>query len=147
GRSWQQAVPRLVLALTAAQQVAAGRADEYTDAMLREQDIDVDPAGRVNPRALSGLAADGRPLTSLLQSPLVAARAGLARGVPLDRALAGGESVLAQLLRSEVIDAGRVADGVAVAARPTVRYVRYTTPPSCPRCAILAGRVYRYSQG
>jgi hypothetical protein len=47
-----------------------------------------------------------------------------------------------------VADAGRTAMLVDTAARKsTTGYVRHLTPPSCSRCAILAGRVYRYSTG
>lgn len=52
-----------------------------------------------------------------------------------------------RLVESLVQDAGRAAESVAVTVRPDVRFVRYLNLPSCSRCAVLAGRVYRYSQG
>lgn len=52
-----------------------------------------------------------------------------------------------RLVSSLVQDAGRTAESVAVASTPKIGYVRYLTPPSCSRCAVLAGRVYRYSTG
>lgn len=52
-----------------------------------------------------------------------------------------------QLVASLVQDAGRVAQSVAVAARPNIGHVRMLNPPSCSRCTVLAGRVYRYSSG
>lgn len=54
---------------------------------------------------------------------------------------------LTRLVASLVQDAGRTAQSVSQAARPGVGWVRVLTPPSCPRCAILAGRVYMYSDG
>lgn len=51
------------------------------------------------------------------------------------------------LVASLVQDAGRAAEQVATAVTPRVGYVRLLSPPSCSRCAILAGRVYRYSEG
>lgn len=49
-----------------------------------------------------------------------------------------------QLIASEVADAGRSASQVEFIARPDwTNYVRMLNPPSCPRCAILAGRIYR----
>lgn len=54
---------------------------------------------------------------------------------------------LDRLVSSLVQDAGRSAESVAVAARPKVGYARYLSPPSCSRCAVLAGRTYRFSQG
>lgn len=52
-----------------------------------------------------------------------------------------------RLVASLVQDAGRAAEQVAVTVRADIGYVRYLSPPSCARCAILAGRVYRYSEG
>lgn len=52
-----------------------------------------------------------------------------------------------RLVESLVQDAGRAAESVAIAARPDVRWVRHLTLPSCSRCAVLAGRVYHYSEG
>jgi hypothetical protein len=53
-------------------------------------------------------------------------------------------SELEQLFVSEVQDAGRTASQVEIAAEPTWQnYVRMLNPPSCARCTILAGRIYR----
>lgn len=57
------------------------------------------------------------------------------------------DSEFDRLVESLVQDAGRAAETVAVAVRPDIRFVRYLTLPSCSRCAVLAGRIYRYSQG
>lgn len=57
------------------------------------------------------------------------------------------ESFLAEVERvvaSEVADAGRSASQVEFIARPDwTNYVRVLNPPSCDRCAVLAGRIYR----
>ena len=50
-----------------------------------------------------------------------------------------------RLVATLVQDAGRASEQAATAVRPRTGYVRYLSPPSCSRCAILAGRVYRYS--
>lgn len=52
-----------------------------------------------------------------------------------------------QLVASIVQDAARAAESVAVAVRPDIYHVRFLAPPSCSRCAVLAGRVYRWSTG
>lgn len=52
-----------------------------------------------------------------------------------------------QLVDSIVQDAARAAESVAVAVRPDIYHVRFLSPPSCSRCAVLAGRVYRWSTG
>lgn len=52
-----------------------------------------------------------------------------------------------RLIESQVQDAGRAAQQVAVTVRADVGWVRHLTLPSCSRCAVLAGRVYRFSEG
>lgn len=49
-----------------------------------------------------------------------------------------------RLIASEVQDAGRAASQAEIVGRPDWQnYVRMLNPPSCARCAILAGRIYR----
>lgn len=49
-----------------------------------------------------------------------------------------------RLIAAEVADAARSASQVEFVARPDWQnYVRVLNPPSCDRCAILAGRIYR----
>lgn len=57
------------------------------------------------------------------------------------------DSEFERLVESLVQDAGRAAESVSAAVRPNIWHVRYLSPPSCSRCAVLAGRVYRYSDG
>lgn len=52
-----------------------------------------------------------------------------------------------RLVRSLVQSSGRAAETVAVAARPQIGWVRTLNLPSCSRCVVLAGRIYRYSDG
>ena len=52
-----------------------------------------------------------------------------------------------RLVESLTQDAARAAEQVMVAATPNVAHVRFLNLPSCSRCAVLAGRVYRYSEG
>lgn len=53
-----------------------------------------------------------------------------------------------RLIRSLVLDAARTATSVGTAVRPALTgYIRALSPPSCSRCAVLAGRIYRYSTG
>lgn len=52
-----------------------------------------------------------------------------------------------RLVASLVQDAGRAAESVAVAVRADVYHVRFVNPPCCSRCAVLAGRTYRWSDG
>lgn len=52
-----------------------------------------------------------------------------------------------RIVESIVTDAARAAESVAVAVRPDIYHVRYVNPPCCSRCAVLAGRIYRWSSG
>lgn len=52
-----------------------------------------------------------------------------------------------RLVESIVQDAGRAAESVAVAVRPDIYHVRFVSLPCCKRCAVLAGRIYRWSTG
>lgn len=67
----------------------------------------------------------------------------------LDRMIAATDTdtEFDRLVASLVQDAARAAESVAVAVRPDIYHVRYVNPPCCARCAVLAGRVYRYSDG
>lgn len=70
--------------------------------------------------------------------------------VELAQLLARTDSVpaLSRLVETMVTDAARTMRAVDMATRPAVTgYVRYLVGPSCGRCVVLAGRVYRYSTG
>jgi hypothetical protein len=107
----------------------------------------VEPAGLVVADALAGIASDGRDLVTLLDQPAITTLTALGSGVPQARAMTAGYATLDMAVRTQVADAGRVADQVAIAARPRTGYVRMLNPPSCSRCVVLAGRWYRWNQG
>lgn len=107
------------------QTAQAQLAERATVSMLQAQDIDV--------------AAD-----ALLNSPAFTTSSG-SLGAMLEDVDVDWR--FDQLVGSLIQDAGRTAQSVAVAARPKIGFVRVLNPPSCGRCAVLAGRVYRYSQG
>lgn len=117
----------LTSVVAAHQVVAAEQAAASVAEMLAEQLIPNEPVGAVQALAFAGLASDGRSLQGLLE-------------------LAQNSAQLALMVLTQVNDASRVAAGVATAVRPTVQgHVRYLNPPSCGRCAVLAGRFYRWS--
>jgi hypothetical protein len=92
---------------------------------LDEQGIDAPPEGRVNQAALLTGAAAAE----------MAEKA--TTGYALDR-----------LVRTLITDANRTAKTVDMGRRPALTgHVRHLNAPSCPRCAVLAGRVYRWSTG
>jgi hypothetical protein len=72
----------------------------------------------------------------------------LKRGATIKQALNTGGVFLELVAGTQVTDAGRVADGVATTARPTVTgFYRVLSPPSCDRCVVLAGKWFRWDAG
>lgn len=99
--------------------------------MLREQGLDLAPIGSPSFEPLLDVASDGRPLASLLEF------AQQADSATFDR-----------IVTTQLQDAGRTGESLATAVRPQVTgYVRMLQMPSCSRCIVLAGRVYRWSDG
>lgn len=139
--SWWARIPAMAAIVAAGQEAAAGRADGYLDRMTGSATA----AGRVVPTAFAGWASDGRSLVSLLARPMVVALLWLARGESPDRAMAAGLASLDVIGRTQVGDAGRMADQVGITSRRTIgAYVRVVEPDACDRCVVLAGRRYEW---
>lgn len=146
--SWAARLGRVFALVTGGQRMAADAADGYLAASLAEQGLDSAAVGAVETRALSGVASDGRGLLSLLSRPAVLAKYTLARGGSVPRAVAAGGALAEMIGRTQIADAGRAADQVALTARPAVSgYTRMIVGGTCARCLILAGRWYRHSDG
>lgn len=146
-------VAQLVALLVAGQRRAAAGADEYVAATLEELGTPVAPDVVVDPTPLFGVASDGRPLDSLLYGAVIRTKAAVAESsetgvVAAAQAWAGpGLHALLERMQVQVADADRAATGLSITARDRVGYVRMMNPPSCARCAVLAGRWYRYNDG
>lgn len=128
-RSWRLGDPGGFLpALTVLQGLAAQAGAEAVGAMLAEQNIDAPEEDAVNTKTLAGVASDGRPLGSLLEQ-------------------ATTEHTLELMAVTQIADAGRIAAGLSIAVRPHVGWVRMVSPPCCARCAILAGKYFKWNSG
>ena len=147
GQAWAERIPTVAAAITTAQRTAATSALVSGALALGQQGTWAEPDDIVDPDAFAGLAADGRPLDTLLRGPAITARTLIADGVEPAQALAAGGRQLSMMVLTEIADAGRGAAGVQIAARPRVGYVRMLNPPSCSRCVILAGSFYRWNKG
>jgi hypothetical protein len=146
--SWSRHAAELVRTTTVGQVAAAGGAEAYTARALAVLGIDGAAAGTVVPGSFAGIASDGRSLARLLYRPVVTTKLYIAQGTSFVEAFNHGRISMGMIVATQVQDAGRAAAGVAVAARPAVTgYVRYLSPPSCSRCAVLAGRFYRWNDG
>ncbi|WP_327703630.1 hypothetical protein OG530_19260 [Streptomyces decoyicus] len=148
--SWIRTVgPALTRLLAAGQLLAATPAQQYVEAMLDADGLASQyeaGATKVRPVSFSGAAADGRTLDSLLYLPVIRTKTLLAGGMTLPEAMMAGRAQLLRMVASEVAAAGGGALGVATAANRTVTgYVRKVNVGACARCAILAGRWYRWN--
>jgi hypothetical protein len=159
-QQYRESVGPALVALMAAGQVAAAReSDAYVADVLNELSFGppTEP-GVVVPRSLSGWAGDGRPVDTLLEQSVV--RAGKSYSTAVDaaavpdldaaaaQALAEAESWIDMVAATLIADAARAAESVAMVQREWVDgYVRMLNPPSCSRCAILAGRFYLWNEG
>lgn len=146
-RSWSGIAPSLEMLTTGAQLAAATAAVAYVPQVLAETNQPDEPEARVRPRAFSGVASDGRSLAGLLVGSVVASKRAVVRGLDGGDALALGEKWLEQALQTAVADAARDATAASIIARPQIGYVRMVNPPCCSRCAVLAGRVYKWNSG
>ncbi|GAB3817687.1 VG15 protein [Micromonospora zhanjiangensis] len=147
-RSWAAQLVEVVALTNAAQLAAARTADDYLDQVLDVQGINPAREGRLVPASVAGVASDGRTLAGLLYEPAVGTLSAIKAGADVDRALAGGYALLDMMVRTQLADAGRTADQVALAARRHVGgYVRMVVGNTCGRCVVLAGKWYRYNAG
>lgn len=144
--SWGELVAQLVTLLSGAQQTAAQQSEPW---LQRTMGSRLPPAqGQLSPQSLSGIASDGRSLAPMLMYPGWAMLAAIARGASLATGLAAGRAMVDLLVRTQVADAGRAADSVAMVARPGIMgHERVVPLPACSRCIVLAGRLYRWSEG
>jgi hypothetical protein len=143
--SWRQVGPRLVLLVAAAQIASARNAVEAFPLMLADLEIPADSAGDVDPAALAGTAGDGRDLDSLLYGSVTTAKESVGQGASSDQALSRGQSALDMYVQTALADVAREAGAALLSSRTAVtHYVRMLRPPSCARCAVLAGRRYSW---
>lgn len=146
--SWASQIPELTAVVSGAQLGAARQADRYVRAALEADDIDPEQIADLVPSAFSGVASDGRGLASLLTNPVIVTLLAIQDGIDLTRALAGGAANLDMLVRTQVADAGRLADQVSITGhKGATGYVRIANGPTCSRCTVLLGRVYQWNQG
>lgn len=146
--SWIGQIPGMLVVVSGAQLAAARQAESYVATVLAEQGISGTSSGPVVAEQLSGVASDGRQLAALLRAPMVAALMAGTAGAGASVALATGRAVLDMIVRTQVADMGRMADWVSATSRRSVTgHIRMTVGKTCPRCAILAGRWYRWSSG
>lgn len=146
--SWRRIGPAILAVLIEAQAQMSNKATEYVPLVLAATGIPDEPVGQFATDSLVGVASDGRPLETLAYSAVTKAMQAVGQGHAPADALQSVDNWLDLMVRQQVADAARQATGVQLATRRQVsNYIRVLNPPSCQRCAILAGRVYRWSTG
>src|SRR5690625_125855 len=143
-RSWLQIAPAMLAVTDATQLRVAESAAEYVPAVLAETSGAAPAlAGDVVPDVFVGVAGDGRPTESLLRGAVVQSKTAVGAGATTRQALLSGLSWLTMATATLMSDTGRGAEVAGMARHNGVSYVRALVPPSCSRCAILAGATYR----
>lgn len=146
--AWRTLGPQLLVVLMAGQRAAVAQAVAYVPAVLDELNVSAVPVAEVAAGSLVGIASDGRPLASLLYQTVVKTRTALGQGLSLSESLSSGGDLLDEIVSTQVVDAGRDAESLGAVVRPDVTgFVRMLVLPSCDRCAILAGRFYKWNAG
>ena len=107
-------LPEMLVEMEAAQTLAAGFGAEFVNGATPGA------AARVRPGALAGVASDGRSLVKLLAQPMVQTFTAAARGAPQVVALELGAQSLEQIVATQVEDAARGGEQVAMAANTKV---------------------------
>ncbi len=134
--------------LVAAGQLSqAVQAADYLLALGAEQGMTPAEAQLV-PRAFAGVGTDGRPLADVLSYPIHRVWTMLDAGADYATASTSGTASLTRIVANEVTQAGVSAESVGMVGQSDMGgYVRILTPPSCGRCAILAGKWFKWNQG
>lgn len=138
--------PKAMATVTAAQQRAAQVGDDYIGAEARR--LGLAPGPHFVSSSLAGVASDGRELESLLIQPLIEMLVKEAGGASFPEALSTGRDSMSNIVKTQIHDAARVAEGTKIAADKQWKgYVRMIEPSACSRCILLAGRRYRWNAG
>lgn len=120
---------QVVQVVTAYQLAAARDGADSVPLMLAEQGIDSDIVAGVAVTSLAGVASDGRSLAGLFSQ-------------------ADTDYAFDLMVATQLQDVARSASSLAmVSDLGTTGYVRMLNPPSCSRCAILAGKFYKWNTG
>lgn len=146
--SWRRHGSGMLAVIVEAQKEVTKAAALYVPDVLEETGIPDRPEADFRPGSLVGSASDGRRLDTLAYGGVTHAKAAISEGATTAAALNGGGDWLELMAKLQVADAARQAVGVMTASRKNLGgTVRVLNPPSCQRCAILAGRWYRWSKG
>lgn len=145
--TWEPLLPTVTVAVTSAQISAAESSlVSYRDMAVKTGQYRL-PRAFVDPDSVAGESSDGGDLEAALYVPAIRAKQAISTGAAPAPAMRAVQSEFRMLVGSLVADSGRKAATALNATRFTGGYVRMLNPPSCSRCAILAGRWFRWNDG
>lgn len=145
---------RIYTLVSALMELMAADAGGYIRTSLEEQGITYN-GPPLNPVNFAGIASDGRDLERLLTGAIIKVREAQREGLSDAVARLHGRNFLELVINTQVADAARAAESVAITVadgekngrKVSVGWVRMLTPPSCSRCVILAGNFYKWNSG
>lgn len=146
---------RIYTLLSALMELVAADANGYVRRSLEDQGL-IYTGPDINPINFAGIASDGRDLERLLAGAIVKVRESQRQGLSDEQAALHGRNFLELVLNTQVADAARAAESTSITVadpetpagkKVMVGWVRMLTPPSCSRCAVLAGKFYRWNSG
>lgn len=128
-----------LLTTVAAAQLSAAALAVATVALRAER------APLVTPGRFAGVSAFGFPISEPIIATIDARVPAPVEALPQQwwDSSAVFSAAVEQLVASEVQDTARSAGQAEMVTQGATRYVRVLAPPSCKRCAVLAGRLYR----
>ena len=146
--SWQTLSAGVIGAVMIAQTETIENSNNYIDFAFNDQNIDGLDA-RLRPGAVVGtMPATGATLDAALAGVAFHALDHIGRGHSVRDAMDGGMLELAQLVQYAVADTSRASAQVRIGTTQTsVGYTRVVSAGCCARCAVLAGRFYRWNAG
>lgn len=140
---WARIVGPLTGVVEAAQREAASQAAAYVPSVMDELGRPPRVEGRVNPAAFVGVAGSGVPLDDVLGISVIRAKQAVGSGATVHQARHDAGVWLRGTISTVLSDTGRAAERVGMASGRVSSYARMLVPPSCSRCVVLAGRLYR----
>jgi hypothetical protein len=147
--SWAEIAPTLLAIIGLAQRRTAELADAYIPAVLEEtgQTRSIHAAAETRIEAFVGVTGAGVTVADQVSVAPIRAKQAVAGGASQDQALVSAGQWLTATSGTILSDTGRAVETTGMATRNVSGYVRMLSPPSCGRCAVLAGKFYHANQG
>lgn len=133
--------------LAAGQLSQAVQAAAYLAALTDWYGMDAAPT-TVVPRAFAGTSSAGAPLTDVLGYAITRAEVLSDAGADLATATTSATATLTRIAANETTQAGVSAERIGMVGQSDFSgYARILSPPSCGRCAVLAGKWFQWNTG